>query len=148
MSGEVTHFEIPADDTDRAKEFYRSVFHWDISAVPGMEYSMITTVPTDASGMPRAAGGINGGMFRREGELAAPTVVVSVEDIDATLEQVRAHGGSTVMAKEAIMDMGWNAYFRDPEGNIVGLWQNAPGSDPGSGTGSGEAGAAANDVGA
>ncbi len=133
MSGEVTHFEIPADDPDRAKEFYRSVFAWDTNAVPGMDYNMITTTATDEKGMPLAEPGINGGMFRREGELAAPTVVVSVDDIDATLEKIAERGGSVVMPKQEILDMGWNAYFRDPEGNVIGLWQNAE-QQPGAGS--------------
>lgn len=141
MSGEVLHFEIPADDPDRAQEFYGSVFGWEVDAVPGMDYTMIKTTPTDQSGMPAPAAGINGGMFRREGELVAPTVVVSVEDIDATLEKIAALGGSVVMPKQEIAGMGWNAYFRDPEGNVIGLWQNP--DDAG-----GAAASAENDIGA
>ncbi len=144
MSGEVVHFEIPADDPERARKFYSSVLGWKMSGVPEMAYDMVTTVETDDTGMPTVPGGINGGMMRREGELRAPIVVAAVEDIDATLEKIGAHGGSTVMPKQEVMGMGWNAYFRDPEGNIIGLWQNA--DDAGSTDGANAA--AGNDIGA
>jgi len=125
MAGGVMHFEIPADDENRAREFYSSAFGWKISAMPELSYAMLLTTPTDETGMPSIPGSINGGMFRREGELTSPLITVDVEDIDAALEKISNLGGSTVQAKQAVGDMGWAAYFRDPEGNILGLWQNA-----------------------
>ncbi len=153
MSGEVVHFEIPADDPDRAREFYSSVLGWKMSGVPELAYDMVTTVETDDTGMPTVPGGINGGMMRREGELRAPIVVAAVEDIDATLEKIGELGGSTVIPKQEVMGMGWNAYFRDPEGNIIGLWQNADDADDADDAGSagsadGASAAAGNDIGA
>ena len=76
--------------------------------------------------MPSVPGSINGGMFRREGDLTSPVVTVDVDDIDAALEKIKSLGGSTVSPRQEIGTMGWAAYFRDTEGNIVGLWQNAP----------------------
>ena len=125
MAGGVVHFEIPADDESRAREFYRSAFGWKIDAVPEMSYAMLMTTPSDETGMPSVPGSINGGMFRREGELTSPVVTVDVEDIDAALEKINALGGSTVQPRQEVGTMGWAAYFRDTEGNIVGLWQNA-----------------------
>ena len=93
--------------------------------------------------MPSVTGSINGGMFRREGDLTSPVVTVDVEDIDATLETIKSLGGSTVSPRQEIGTMGWAAYFRDTEGNVVGLWQNAPRV-----AGAGDGGAAANDIGA
>ena len=145
MAGGVIHFEIPADDENRAREFYRSTFGWKIDAMPELSYAMLLTTPTDETGMPSVPGSINGGMFRREGELTSPLITVDVEDIDAALEKISSHGGSTVQAKQAVGDMGWAAYFRDPEGNILGLWQNTAPVGGAAGE-TGEAGA--NDVGA
>ena len=96
MAGGVVHFEIPADDEGRAREFYSSAFGWEVSQVPEMSYAMIKTTPTDANGMPSVPGSINGGMFRREGDLTSPVVTVDVDDIDAALEKINALGGSTV----------------------------------------------------
>ena len=92
MAGGVVHFEIPADDEGRAREFYSSAFGWEISSVPEMSYAMIKTTPTDATGMPSVTGSINGGMFRREGDLTSPVVTVDVEDIDAALETIDLPG--------------------------------------------------------
>ena len=49
----------------------------------------------------------------------------SADDIDQTLKSIGSLGGSTVRAKEQVGDMGFAAYFKDSEGNVVGLWQNA-----------------------
>lgn len=125
MAGEVIHFEIPADDENRARDFYSSAFGWNISGVPGMSYAMLMTTPSDETGMPSAPGSINGGMFRREGDLTSPVITVDVDDIDASLEKITSLGGSTVLPRQEVGTMGWTAYFRDPEGNILGLWQNA-----------------------
>ena len=50
---------------------------------------------------------------------------VDVDDIDAALAKITALGGSTFREKMEVPGMGWNAYFKDSEGNLVGLWQNA-----------------------
>ena len=64
-------------------------------------------------------------MFRREGDLTSPVVTVDVDDIDAALEKIGALGGSTVLPRQEVGGMGWAAYFKDTEGNVVGLWQSA-----------------------
>lgn len=124
MSG-VVHFEIPADDEDRARKFYNSVFGWKFQVIPEMEYSLAMTAPMNDLGKPADAGFINGGIFHREDMLRAPVVTIDVEDIDATLERIARQGGETVRGRMAVPGSGWNAYFRDSEGNVVGLWQSA-----------------------
>jgi predicted enzyme related to lactoylglutathione lyase len=133
MAGGVVHFEIPADDEDRAREFYSSIFGWGFQVMPEMEYSLAMTTPMDEHGRPAVTGSINGGLFRR-GDLTAPVVTIDVDDIDAALASIAARGGSVVREKLEVPGMGWNAYFKDSEGNVVGLWQNAVpegGADPG-----------------
>lgn len=125
MTGRVVHFEIPAEDEERARNFYNSAFGWNIQPMPEMNYNIVMTTPSDDQGMPKEPGAINGGMFRREGELKTPIITLDVEDIDAALEKVGSLGGSTVEAKMAVGDMGFAAYFRDSEGNLMGLWQTA-----------------------
>lgn len=125
MSGRVVHFEIPADDVDRAQQFYRDAFGWQVDAMPEMNYTIVRTTPTDEQGMPSEPGSINGGMFQREAPLTAPMITVDVEDIEKSLRTIESLGGSTVLPKQAIAEMGFVAYFKDSEGNVVGLWQNA-----------------------
>jgi len=52
--------------------------------------------------------------------------VIEVDSIDETLERIGSMGGSTVVGKTPVGEMGSAAYFTDPEGNVVGLWENAP----------------------
>ena len=145
MAGGVVHFELPADDENRAREFYSSVFGWGFQVMPEMEYSLALTTPLDEHGRPAVSGSINGGLFRR-GDLTAPVVTVDVDNIDTALEQIVARGGSVHREKMEVPGSGWNAYFKDTEGNVVGLWQNAaPGENA---AGEAPGGTAGNDLGA
>lgn len=124
MSRRVVHFEIPYDDAERARAFYAAAFDWQLTPVPELDYTLVTTGPSGDAG-PTEPGYIDGGMARREPPLGAPTVVVDVDDIDASLAEIERLGGATVLTKTAVGDMGFSAYFKDPEGNVVGLWQTA-----------------------
>lgn len=125
--GGVVHFEIPADDQERARNFYQEAFGWKINPMPELNYNTVTTTPTDeATGRPNEPGAINGGLMGRAGELTTPVITVDVPDIDAALKTVEQLGGSVVMPKDTVPDMGFFAYFRDTEGNVMGLWENLP----------------------
>jgi predicted enzyme related to lactoylglutathione lyase len=125
MSGEVVHFEIPADDTGRAQAFYRDAFGWEIQPMPEFDYAFVITSPVDDQGRPKEPGEINGGMYQRNKDQPAPVVTINVDDIDAALARVAELGGAPVGEKAAVADMGWAAYFTDTEGNVMGLWQSA-----------------------
>lgn len=124
MSGRVVHFELPADDVERAQSFYREAFGWDITSMPGMGYSLIGTTPSGVNG-PTEPGAINGGMLARQDPVRAPVITVEVDDIAAALKTVESLGGRTARTSFPVGDMGFAAYFTDTEGNVVGLWQNA-----------------------
>jgi uncharacterized protein len=124
MSGRIVHFEIPFDDGDRARGFYRDVFGWEVGQMPGFDYTFVTTGPSGDQG-PTEPGFINGGMTQRAAPNEVTTVVVDVEDIEATLAEVEKAGGTPLSGKEPVGDMGFAAYFKDVEGNTVGLWQSA-----------------------
>ena len=125
MSARVVHFEIPFDDADRARSFYRDVFDWQIMAMPEMGYNMVSTGPTSDQGMPTEPGFIGGGMLQRQAPVTTPVITLQVDDIDAALVAVEKHGGAALGEKMAVGDMGFAAYFNDSEGNLMGLWQNA-----------------------
>jgi uncharacterized protein len=125
----VVHFEIPADDVDRAKKFYGSVFGWELQTMDmgdGKYTSIKTTAVDEQTQMPADPGAINGGMFQRDERLASPVITIDVDGIDDALKQVEAEGGSTVTPRTPIPGMGAFAYFKDPEGNILGLWETTP----------------------
>jgi predicted enzyme related to lactoylglutathione lyase len=125
MTGRVVHFEIPFDDQERAQSFYREAFGWQVNAMPEMNYTLVGTTATDETGAPSEPGAINGGMMRRQGRFTAPVITVETDDIDSKLQEIEKLGGAIVEPKMAVGEMGFAAYFSDPEGNVVGLWENA-----------------------
>ena len=125
MSGKVVHFEIPFDDGDRARKFYSEAFGWEITEMPEMQYTIVQTGPTREDGFPTESGYIGGGMIRRESPTDRPVIVIDVGDIDEALRKVEELGGMTVLGRQDVGGMGWAAYFKDVEGNTMGLWQTA-----------------------
>ena len=119
----VVHFEIPVDDRERASEFYRTVFDWDVVHLPEMQYTTVSTVETDENQMPKEAGAINGGLMDRSDRTPNPVITIDVAEIDDALKKVEASGGSVVTPKTPIPGMGAFAYFKDSEGNTMGLFQ-------------------------
>jgi predicted enzyme related to lactoylglutathione lyase len=122
----VVHFEIPADDIDRAKDFYGSVFGWQLQTMQmeGGEYTIAMTTPIDEqSQVPTEPGAINGGMMRREEHTPSPVITIGVDAIDDALQKIASRGGATVTPRTPIPGMGAFAYFKDPEGNLMGLWE-------------------------
>ena len=122
----VVHFEIPVDDEGRAKEFYGSVFDWDLNTMDmggGMTYTTAGTVDVDDKMMPKEPGAINGGLMRRTSDTPAPVITIGVDAIDDSLKKVEAGGGKVVTPRTEIPDMGAFAYIKDTEGNVVGLWE-------------------------
>lgn len=124
----VQHFEIPADDTTRARAFYEKTFGWKTAEWPmpdGGVYIGLHTGPTDEKNMLEEKGFINGGMFKRGGNFAATGVVITpvVLDIKATLEKVKANGGTVLAEPTTIPNMGIYAYIKDTENNVIGIWQ-------------------------
>ena len=124
MSCRVAHFEIHADNPERAVTFYRNVFGWDIQKWEGgqFEYWMIMTGPKEE------AGGINGGLLRRQGPsptagqpVSAYVCTLVVSSYDDYAAKIEAHGGKNVVPKMAIAGMAWQGYFLDTEGNIFGI---------------------------
>jgi predicted enzyme related to lactoylglutathione lyase len=113
--GEWNHIEIPADDLSRARGFYENVLGWNFSEVPGFEdYHLYSGDQA----------GIGGAIGRRD--VTAPHHVrnyVNVDDIDATLPRVTAHGGRIVEPKSEVMGQGSYAVVEDSEGNEFALWQ-------------------------
>ena len=125
MSGRVVHFEIPYDDGQRARDFYAKAFGWEVTEMPEMNYTMVSSGPSGDQG-PTETGFINGGMMQRQEPFMAPNLVIDVESIDAALAVIKEAGGSPVSEREAVGEMGFAAYFKDTEGNLVGLWESVP----------------------
>jgi len=117
------HFEIPAENPQRAIDFYSKVFGWKFRKWDGpMDYWLIKTGP---DGQP----GINGGMVRRQGLIDGQAVIayvctIDVANLDQQIKDVGNKGGQIVLPKMPIPGLGWLAYGKDREGNIFGMMQS------------------------
>lgn len=125
MSGEVGHFEIPADKPERARKFYESAFGWKMNVMDGMDYTMVQTGPADDQGMPKGPGYVGGGITQRGGHVLHPVVTIMVDEISDAEKAIVKNGGKILQKKTPIGDgsMGHTGYFQDSEGNIIGLYQ-------------------------
>ncbi|MGE0887688.1 MAG: VOC family protein [Blastocatellales bacterium] len=121
----VVHFEIHAENPDRAIEFYKSLFGWEFTKWEGdWPYWLIKTGEDSEPG-------INGGMIIRQGGIDGTSVIayvctVNVPDLDKSFETALARGGQVALPKMAVPGVGWLAYVKDTEGNILGMMQNDP----------------------
>ena len=124
----VVHFEVHATDPEKAQSFYGALFGWRFTAWGPPEqpagYWLIST---------GEGPGIDGGLVPRRGEgppsgaaVNAFVCTVNVDDIGATLARAEALGSTLALPKAAIPGVGWLAYIKDPDGNILGLMQNDP----------------------
>lgn len=120
----VVHFEIPIDNLDRAKKFYEENFGWKLQDVPDLSYTMAVTTEVGEDWMPKEPGAINGGMLKRNNAVPVPSFAIDVQNIDEVIEKIKASGGEIVKEKTSVGPMGFVAYFKDTEGNILSLWQN------------------------
>ena len=115
MAHNICHFEIPADDVERAKRFYQGLFDWKIEAVEG-GYNLITV------GEP----GPDGGMMKRMAPGQGITVYINVESVDDYSKKLQSLGGKVLMPKTPVPTMGYFAVFQDTEGNALALWEVNP----------------------
>ncbi len=120
----VQHFEIPYDDKERAKKFYSEVFGWNIQDIPEMNYTFVHTVETSEDGMPKEAAAINGGLMPRDETGKTPVIVVTVTSVEDYEKKITEAGGSVVMPRMQVGDMGIYSRVKDSEGNIIGIWQS------------------------
>lgn len=124
----VVFFEIPVDISARAREFYSTVFGWRMNEVPEMHYTQVGTVEADRDGIrgtPKEPGAINGGMVERHEPVDTPVIYIRVDDIAQIAANIEKKGGKIIKPKTPVGNFGFAAYFRDTEGNVVGLWQFA-----------------------
>ena len=120
----IVHFEIPAENVEKLREFYAKLFGWKIEKMPGfMEYWSIETVPLDEKGMPMRPG-VNGGMMKKQNPEHKPVNYIAVESIDEYSQKIVELGGKITVPKTEIPGMGWWAFALDPEGNHFGIFQN------------------------
>ncbi len=117
MSARVVHFELPADDPDRAAKFYADAFGWKVEKWGGpTDYWLVTTGEDPEPG-------IDGGIGKRQDADDQTTNTIDVPDLDAAVAAVEAAGGTITRGKGPVPGVGWLAYATDTEGNPFGMMQ-------------------------
>jgi uncharacterized protein len=115
MPGQPVHFEIPADDVGKGREFWGSLFDWKFEAFPGpFEYH--TTRIGDQAGV---------AITNMEPGKRGIRPYFDVDDINAGAARVKELGGEA-NDPGPVPGMGWFVTCRDPQGNEFGLWQTDP----------------------
>jgi predicted enzyme related to lactoylglutathione lyase len=126
----IVHFEIPADDVERAKKFYSDLFGWKMEKWPGtdskdtssnMEYWIIST--TDSKGNKASIGG---GMMKRQDQHHHQHITnfIDVNSVDEYSSKIEKLGGKVVISKMAVPGMGYFAVCHDTENNSFGIWES------------------------
>ena len=122
------HFEIHTANPERAIAFYAGMFRWRITKWEGSApYWLVDTADPAKPDEP----GINGGMMQRMGggpvdgaAVNAWVCTVGVESVDQSVATAQRHGGTVALPKMPVPGVGWLAYVKDPDGNILGLMQS------------------------
>ena len=117
MPNPIVHWEIASSDDSKAHNFYHNVFGWKIDANNPMNYGMVDT----------GGGGINGGIYKDEKGKPHLTFYIAVDDLHAYLQKIEKAGGKTAMPPTDIPGVGQSAFFKDPDGLVVGLFKPLPG---------------------
>jgi predicted enzyme related to lactoylglutathione lyase len=115
----VVHFEIPAENPERAVTFYKEVFDWKIEKWQGpFNYWLVTTGGDKEPG-------INGAIMEKS-NIKTTVNTVDVPSVEEFLEKITKVGGKVIMPKSTVPSQGYLAYVADTEGNIFGIFQNDP----------------------
>ena len=125
MKNPITHFEIPADNVERAKKFYEKIFDWKIEKHDKDYYFVQTTEVGEDEWTPKEPGEINGGIVKRTMPGEPFTNYITVTSIDNITKTIEKNGGKIVVPKTKMGEWGWWAAFQDTEGNILGLYEEA-----------------------
>ena len=115
----IVHFEIPAENPERAVEFYEKVFGWKIEKWDGaINYWLVTAGEDEEPG-------INGAIHGNE-NFRAVVNTIAMDSVDEILEKVVQAGGKVLIPKGAVAGLGYVAFAEDTEGNAFGMLQGDP----------------------
>ncbi|MGE5797371.1 MAG: VOC family protein [Ignavibacteria bacterium] len=126
----VVHFEMPAENKKRMTDFYTKAFGWQTQQLgPEMgEYVLVNTTDTGQDGRPKNPGAINGGFYQKTDDPVSnhPSVVISVDDINESIEKIKNSGGKILGEVQEIPGIGKYISFLDTEENRVGALHPSP----------------------
>jgi len=110
----IVHFEIPADDINRAQRFYNELLGWRITRDPSSEYYLIQT---------GEEGDLGGGLMKRMHPQQSPVNYIQVESVEEYTKKAITLGEQVIVPKMAVPTIGYFAQCLDTEGNVFALWE-------------------------
>lgn len=118
MGRPVVHWELWSKDPGKLGAFYKHAFDWKVNHVEELNYHMVET-GGDA--------GINGGIFTpQQGPWPAKLALyIDVDDLAAYRDRVRDAGGKVIVEEQEVPGVGRFCLFEDPDGRVMGMWQQA-----------------------
>jgi uncharacterized protein len=122
--GDWCHIDVSSGDPERARRFYGDVFGWQFEPIPGAAY---VGVKTSTNGIESGIGALDESMGLTPPRTKGVIPYILAPDMDATLEAIERAGGEIVVRTTDVMGYGDFAHFRDPDGNLIGLWRDKPG---------------------
>ncbi|MAT40563.1 MAG: glyoxalase [Ectothiorhodospiraceae bacterium] len=111
----INHFEIVADDQERAKKFYNDIFGWEFKEMMGYHFFESTGHNGEK--------GLSGGLGPRQDPQQQSKPYIDVKDMDSYIAKIEASGGKIIVPKMAVPNMGYMAHFIDCEGNQMAMWE-------------------------
>ena len=124
MTNHIRHFAVHADQVDRARAFYEAAFGWHFEPWGPPNFFLIHTGPAGDRGL---QGALQERLEPLEGSgMRGFECTIGVDDLDAVLERITRFGGTVLSRPFAIEGVGRLAFFRDTEGNRVGVMQYDP----------------------
>jgi predicted enzyme related to lactoylglutathione lyase len=120
MGSPVVHWELWSREPEKISSFYEQVFDWKVQYIPELNYRIVET---------GGSGGINGGIFKpQEGPLPGNLAMyIGVDNLDAYRDRILAAGGTMVVERQEVPNMGAFSLFSDPDGRVLGIWEQQPG---------------------
>lgn len=119
MSNRVVHFEIPCNDPEKTMAFFKEAFNWNFQEFMPGEYWIAMTGDEQKPG-------INGSVMKKKHPDQPLVNSIDVVNMDEAITKIEKAGGQIVVPKMPIPTVGWLCYFKDPDGNIHGIYQNDP----------------------
>jgi hypothetical protein len=113
----IVHIELTAKDRKALSKFYADVFGWEMQHMDEMNYTTF-----------KAGDGVAGGFnpITESNPVGTVTIYIETDDVTASLNEVKKAGGTILSPEMDIPNTGKFGMFRDPQGNMIGLFKPYP----------------------
>jgi uncharacterized protein len=113
----IVHIELSAKDRKALSKFYADVFGWEMQHMDEMNYTTF-----------KAGDGVAGGFnpVTEANPAGTVTIYIETDDVSASLKDVQKAGGTIISPEMEIPKTGTFGMFRDPQGNMIGLFKPYP----------------------